>query len=168
MRELGRMFRMLCSTKHTSWAKVVPKIELYLNFTTHCSTGFTPYELHYGKSVIEDIKKIINYPEGTESMSRERMIMLARERLTEAFAQRKLKQKNLNPIELHVGQEVLLRVPHLSNQIEGVIKKFFDLYEGPYLIKKMIGKNAFVLETDEGRELNGTYNRTSLRKYVRR
>lgn len=73
MRELGRMFRMLCSFKRTSWAKVVPQIENYLNCTTHCSTS---YELHYGKSINEQVRKLVEYPEMSLPMSREQVIVL--------------------------------------------------------------------------------------------
>ncbi|XP_033209070.1 uncharacterized protein LOC117167931 [Belonocnema kinseyi] len=48
MREIGRLFRTLCSESHTRWEKHLPKMECYLNVTTHSSTGFSSYELHSG------------------------------------------------------------------------------------------------------------------------
>jgi len=39
------------------------------------------------------------------------------------------------------------------------------LYEGPYVIEKIIGKNAFELRDMKGKII-GTYNRTNLRKYI--
>lgn len=38
MRELGRLFRTLCSDKHTRWAKHMSDMEFFLNITTHVST----------------------------------------------------------------------------------------------------------------------------------
>lgn len=50
MREIGRMFRTLCSEKHTRWPACVSNVECFLNATTHSSTGFCPFELHFGKN----------------------------------------------------------------------------------------------------------------------
>lgn len=47
-RELGRLFRTLCSDQHTKWAKFISNIEFFFNATTHSSTGFSPHELHFG------------------------------------------------------------------------------------------------------------------------
>lgn len=49
MKELGRFFRVFCAEAHNTWAKYVLRIERLLNITTHPSTGFTPFELHFGK-----------------------------------------------------------------------------------------------------------------------
>lgn len=40
MREQGRLFRTMCSEKHTKWATLIPEIEVILNYTTYSSTGY--------------------------------------------------------------------------------------------------------------------------------
>lgn len=71
----------------------------------------------------------------------------------------------MSPQELHFGKS---QVDHVRKLIEyQVIQKFFHLYEGPYTITSVIGNNAFILSTRKGKALKGTYNRTSIRKYVR-
>jgi len=45
MRELGRMFRTYCHTKHSNWPQYVPYIEWTLNNVRHKSTHHTPSEL---------------------------------------------------------------------------------------------------------------------------
>lgn len=61
MKELGRLFRTLCSDFHTRWAKHLPEIEYYLNTTTHSSTGYSFYELHFGTKPQNQIQKLIQF-----------------------------------------------------------------------------------------------------------
>lgn len=48
MRELGRFFRTYCSDQHTRWARYINKIMDWVNLSVNCTTGYTPFELHYG------------------------------------------------------------------------------------------------------------------------
>lgn len=83
----------------------------------------------------DEVRNIVDYPNNFELMSHDQMIAMARERLVRCFEQRKNYQKVSSGIDLKLGDEVLLRVPHLSSNSDRVIQKFFHLYEGPYLIK---------------------------------
>lgn len=71
----------------------------------------------------------------------------------------------MSRVVLNVGDEVLLRVPHLSNALQKQISKFFHPYEGPYKIASKVGENAYhlVLVDDEAVK-KGTYNRFNLKK----
>ena len=72
----------------------------------------------------------------------------------------------MSKVELKLGDLVLLRVRHLSNAHDKVTHKFFPLYEGPYKITQIKGKNAFeISQNDDPQRIIGTYNRTNLRKY---
>lgn len=166
MRELGRMFRTFCSQSHVGWAREIKTIEKILNHTTHCSTGFIPQELHFGVNVQDEIRNLFDFPE-SPGLDHQHMIVCAKENLRRAHEQRRNQQKSSKSSDLGVGDKVLLRVPHLSSNTDRVTHKFFHLFEGPYLIKKRIGTNAYILETeDKNNTLSGTYNRISLRKYL--
>lgn len=80
MRELGRCFRTLWAVQHTSWAKHVKEIEKLFNPTTHHSTGYVPYELHFNKKAQNEIKEIVNFPETVE-IDHETKILLVNETL---------------------------------------------------------------------------------------
>ena len=84
MRELGRLFRTLCSDKHTKWALCVSDIEYFLNITTHFSTGFTPLELHFDCKPTDQIKSLICYPK-VDDISQDAKIILAREKINKSF-----------------------------------------------------------------------------------
>ena len=164
MREIGRLCRTLCSQNHTSWANHLKQIENLLNITTHFSTACTPYELHYGRPVKDKIEQIIKFPENYK-VDHEYLITFARENIIKNFEMRK-KQQKISNIELRVNDLVLLRVRHLSNALDKVTKKFFNLYEGPYRISKVVGKNAFVLvDKDDPLKEKVVYNRVNLKKY---
>ena len=165
MRELGRLFRTVCSQKHTKWVEFVPDMEKILNITVHQSTKLSPKELHFGKPIQDDIHELIKFP-NTQARSHQYLITMARENMRRNFENRKKTQKHISRVQLGVGDLVLLRVSHLSNALDRMIKKFFHLFEGPYMIIRVIGENAFVLvdPRDNKREI-GTYNRSNLRKY---
>lgn len=164
MRELGRLFRTFCSERHQKWAKCVPEIEKLLNIVTHTSTGFTPYELQYGRSPQDIVAELVDFP-GVTELGIELRYQLADQAMQKAFEQRARGQKNVTKIVLEAGDLVLLRVPHLSNAVQQKTHKFFHLYQGPYVIGKSIGKNAFELRNRESNTVLGVYNRSNLRKY---
>lgn len=167
MRELGRLFRTMCSDRHTRWARVLPEVEVILNVTTHHSTGYSPHELHFGSPPLDIINKIIRFPPSTE-VNHDVKIMLARERMIKQFESCQKNQKSKSRVCINIGDLVLVQVPHLSNAIDKFTKKFFHLYEGPYRVSKTIGDNAYVLvEVLDPDRIKGTYNRLSLRRYHR-
>ena len=83
--------------------------------------------------------------------------------MQKAFEKRCAGQKNISKVKLNAGDLVLLRVPHLSNAEQNKIYKFFHIFEGPYIINKQIGENAFELSLPEDmQQIKGVYNRLNL------
>ncbi len=62
-----------------------------------------------------------------------------------------------------MGDLVLLRSPHSSSSEQKLFRKFFPLYEGPYVITEVFDNNTLSL-ADDDREI-GTYNRTNVKLY---
>ena len=165
MRELGRMFRTLCSDRHTRWARCINTIEGMLNMAVHHSTGYAPCELHFGQKVTDEIEKIVKFPPGKE-LSHDLIIMKAGEHLRNDFEKRSRRQKKISCVEIKEGDLVLLKVPRLSNALNGVTRKFFHLFEGPYKITRAVGPNAFMLcDTNDETKVIGIHNRANLRRY---
>ena len=164
MREIGRLFRTYCHEKHTSWMQYVNTIENLLNSTTHYTTECTPTELHFGKPLHDEILKYIQFSEN-KLLNQKYLITFARKNIKKNFARRSKNQK-ISKVILKEGDYVLLRVRHLSNALDKVTKKFFHLFEGPYVINRVIGINAFALcDINDSTKEIGIYNRTNLRKY---
>jgi hypothetical protein len=59
MKELGRLFRAYCHNAHANWASVLSSIELLFNTTTHSSTGFSPYEVIFGRNPTNPLSRLI-------------------------------------------------------------------------------------------------------------
>jgi transposase InsO family protein len=165
MRELGKLFRVFCSEKHTKWSKFIPNIEQILNITVSQSTGYTPYQLQFDSDHQDKIKEIIKYP-ANKTEDKNFRIELAKERLAKNFHKRQKKQKGKSKVKLKINDLVLIRVPIQSSALDRVTQKFFHLFQGPYRITKIIGNNAYQLsEKDDPFKIKGTYNRANLRPY---
>ena len=77
MREIGRLFRTYCNNRHTTWANHLKTIENILNITTHYSTECTPFEIHYGKPIVDEILKLVRFPE-SNPLNHEYLIEIAK------------------------------------------------------------------------------------------
>lgn len=167
MREIGRILRTYCSDRHTRWARFVTYVEDCLNLTTHNSTEYIPYYLHYNKLPKEKIVELFPLLKDVPQ-NHEVHIKSANENLQKAFDKRCKTQKTVSKVQLRIGDEVLLRVPHLSDAMQKQISKFFHVFEGPYKISEKIGENAYRLVSPEDENIvKGVYNRFNLRKYYR-
>ena len=168
MKELGRMFRTLCSDKHTRWAKCVSDIEYFLNITTHFSTGFTPFELHFGIRPTDQIRSIIDFPE-EKDLIKDVKIVLAKEKLNSNFKRRIKAKKHFSRVVLREGDWVLLRIPKQSSKFDKVTHKFFHIFFGPYQIIKDFKNNSYELaDVNNPLKCIGVHNHSNLKKYVRR
>lgn len=165
MRELGRLFRILCSDKHTRWARHLSDIEWFLNVTTHFSTGFSPLELHFGTKPEDMVERIIDFPKG-DDLSKDAKILLAREKINNNYAKRAKSQKRPSRVILKENDLVLLHIPKQSDALKKITRKFFHIFYGPYRIKKELGNNAYELcDVDDSDRRIGIHNRINLRKY---
>ncbi|XP_050535064.1 uncharacterized protein LOC126902085 [Daktulosphaira vitifoliae] len=96
MRELGRFFRTYCHEYHSNWPRYVPYIEWVINNTLHEATGFTPNELFCRDIKSSPIKKIIQFPPGSD-LSKEQKYIMAREMQLYKSNQRKLRHDRTRP-----------------------------------------------------------------------
>lgn len=165
MREIGRLFRTVCSERHSAWARHVKNIEEWMNMSVSSATGYSPIELHFGKRVRDRLEEIVKFPEGVDE-SHEIMIEIANERMESGRKRSERSQKSISKISLKVGDKVLLRVPRLSCKANREIDKFFHIFYGPYVISRKYNENAFELsEVDNPTRVKGNYNKKSLKPY---
>jgi len=52
----------------------------------------------------------------------------------------------------------------MSDAIKGVTSKFMHVFEGPYIITRLLDHSAYELK-DENGKLRGEFNKKQLRKY---
>lgn len=165
MREIGRILRAYCHEKHSDWPLYVGKIETWLNSTTHESTGFTPWELVYGKRPERILEQLFEYPPETP-MGAEVILELVNQRLFTKGERRKLRHDNKGKsVKYNIGDLVLVKTHNLSNAGEKQIKKFFLLYEGPYEVVEIKMDNAYTVRNPVTKEVVGTHNVVNLKTY---
>ena len=110
MREIGRIFRVYCHSKHSEWPLYVKKVEDWLNSTTHDSTGFTSYELIKGTRPPRILEQLFEYPPEERTMDRNVKIQLAKESLLTKVERRKQRHGEKGKwVKYEVGQLVLVR-----------------------------------------------------------
>ncbi|KAK9675087.1 hypothetical protein QE152_g40644 [Popillia japonica] len=88
----GKNFRTYWGT----WPNFVGSIENWLNCTEHDSTGFSPYELMKGERPRRLIEQLIKYPNRTDRLKEEKII-LAQERLQKIANLRRYKKPITDP-----------------------------------------------------------------------
>lgn len=163
-KEIGRMLRTYCYQKHTSWVQYLPKIEFWINNTTHFTTGCTPQELMGKPRNPIILEKLIQFPRAAEETNTKVLIQMVQRRMKRSAQQRNHNQdKGKKFPNYEVGQYVLVKEKKLSSAEDKEIKKLFLLYRGPYVIMEVRNNNTVVVE-EEGSLV--TYNIKNVKPYV--
>lgn len=141
------------------------QVQDWINISTSSVTGYTPYELHFGKDLQDKIRALLEFPD-RESESSETKIELARERIRLAGEKRTKSQGSVSRVNITERQLVLLKIPYKSDKDEQKISKFYHIFYGPYQVNRIFGENACeLIYTSPPFAVKGVYNRTDLRIY---
>ena len=166
MKELGRLVRAYTHQSHRAWACYIKWIEELINNTSHETTGWSPREMVEGTKSGLALARI-QFPPNNNQLSGKEVQALARINMEKKVQQRKQQHSKITrrkPTTFQLGEKVLITNNQISSMEMGTIKKFHLLYVGPYLVKKVLHRDTFVVEDEHGRE-RGTYNSTHLKKY---
>jgi hypothetical protein len=65
-------------------------------------------------------------------------------------------------------KKVLVRTQHMSDAIKGMTSKFMHVFEGPYIITRLLDRSAYELRDESGklRESSTMSNCDSIRKLI--
>lgn len=167
MRELGRLFRTFSHKSHSGWAMYLPQIEVLFNSTPHLTTGFTPFEILYGKNEENAFTKFFaKYLPPSTELSLEEIRNIVSRRLQKVADLRIAKLSGCD--RFVVGDLVLLREHPLSDASMKISSKLCPLYSGPYLIIDNKYPNVYLLANpDNPNIIKGNYNITNLKLYYR-
>lgn len=145
-RELKELLRSYTVNSQSDWDDYVEQVVHARNTTVHCSTGFTPFEMVYGRAI--DRRPVV--PPNSSKSEYVDKLRLVREKI-EAAAVDKLKRERRRNEVAHESRERssyefksgdLVLVTNEANH-EGLSKKLEPKYIGPYEIVKEIGKRNF-------------------------
>jgi len=164
MRELGRVIRAYYHDRHTQWDTIIKRFVDTVNNTQHFSTGEAPVELYpeiQGEMQIDE--RII--PETYRAKDRRETIEEIRRHLKKKATERKKQTDKHGEAKQFVnGDMVWVRLHRRSDASRRVTRKIHLVYQGPYKIKEIIRKNAYLIEDLDGQTI-GTYNSRQLRPH---
>ena len=168
-KEIQRFFRTFISiknnNKHGAWMTYVKIIENIINEIHHETTEMTPIELHKGIKPERFWKKYFSVE--NKEKPHENLIFLAKERITRKREQRNKKVNNARKLfEFTIDDKVLLKSAPISSALNNTIASFFDVYEGPYKIKKKFGTTSYMLKYIDSDQERGMFHVDDLKQYI--
>lgn len=163
-KEIKRFFRTLVDEKHGAWILYVKTIEQILNEVHHDTTEFTPLELHKNQKPSRFWFKF--FPPRDDTFSHEFKISLAKDRI---FSKRKKNNDKINAtrklLSFKEDDLVLVKTAPQSSAEKNQIASFFNVYEGPYVIKKKLNPTTYELNHMDSK-YKGMFHVNDLKQYI--
>ncbi|CAF0815266.1 unnamed protein product [Brachionus calyciflorus] len=186
------MLSCFVNDNQNDWDKLLNKVAYAYNVTVHSSTGYTPYELMFGRKpklpidlVIyecevpeldtSDSQDVLVEPPNPEQSTVERYLFQLKDHLLEAFNKVRtnmdlrlektqlLYNRNIKPAQYNEGDLVLKNVVTIKPDLS---KKLANKWEGPFLItKKFNDQNYQVRSAKNPRAKARTVHHNRLKKY---
>lgn len=171
---LKNMLRKFVSETGTDWDKWLPYMLFAYREVPQASTGFSPFELLYGRQVRGPLDLLKEQwespsPSGEHVVSYvikmreklEQMAVLAHQHMKAAQTKQKTwYDKNARERSLHPGQQVLLLLPTSDN-------KLLAKWQGPYEVTRRVGKLNYELYMPERKKKHQTFHVNLLKQYHR-
>ncbi|KAG5670721.1 hypothetical protein PVAND_000965 [Polypedilum vanderplanki] len=130
---------------HSVWSTSLAKIVKQLNERVNSVTGYSPYEVHYGRSPNPET----NDDPPTNNETHIRIKRKARNRSILRYLQN-CKQYNNRALnrEFTLGELVMVRVFHLSNTEKNVAGKLYPPYNLARILSKILSHDYKILKTN--------------------
>lgn len=164
---------IMCEGKGSKWAQHIGEVEYALNTRVSSVTGYTPYELVFGRLPPSPVYRDI-LADDNEQANADDSVKILRERinalqqaahenqLAAAKAQRTYHDAKAQTHKFEVGDIVWLY--NKSSVERGVTTKLASKWNGPYIITKAPGDVTYILADENGKTLPGTYHARYLYK----
>ena len=169
-RTLHDLLKTLEKDKKVNWPNYIQELTAIYNCTPHSSTGFTPYQLYFGRQPRLPIDNFIptdNQPSTNvpidEWVRRQQEKMETVERIAKKAKQRKAKHDRKGKFDdLEIGNKVLVR-----NRCKGRNKIQDHWISTPYIVIGRVTGNssAYIVQNTENEKVK-TSNRIDLLRFV--
>lgn len=178
IRNIKTMLAIYAKEENRLWSVYLPYVIFGLRTTINDATGFTPSRLFLGRELRSyyelsaldppsDLEKFDPFQfEGKMSAEMEEILKKVQSCHEKAKRAQK-KQYDLRRREVSYNEgEVVLRKNHQkSDGAAGVSAKLLEKWVGPFVIKKKVGVNQYVLENLDGKEA-GRWHVSELKEFV--
>lgn len=164
--KLGNVFRIFVRERHTMWVIYIKLIESCLNEIGlyQDTIEVTPFEAHFGIKPKRQWEKFLDPCAVNEDGVNLNKIYLRIKEKGRRQAERLNQNHTLT--EFKTGDKVLVKAYHMSDAARNIISKFCELYEGPYFIKKKLGRASYQLTLCEDQnKVRGIFNARQLKLY---
>ena len=168
-RELSKFFRSLIGENQGSWWSWINIIESWMNETYHETTQFTPIELHLNKKPKRAWENWLNFRQNSSKISYERKLKMAKDNISRKGKIRASKFDEAHRLTtLKEGDYVLVKAINELDPKHKILKKFLQIYEGPYEIIKEVRAGTYILWNPESKEERGMFHTQDLKIYKKR
>jgi hypothetical protein len=169
---VSQILRMFTAKRQTRWLEALPAVEFAINSAINVSTGFTPFELIFGRkpSLFPSSAKALDSPpslaawlkkrEGSWQTARDNLI---NSRIHQAL-QHNCHQRPHQTIE--ANSWVLLNLADWQGRHQGGTDKLKERYEGPYRVTYVFNKGqSVVLDLPDGDKRHSTLHISKVKPY---
>ena len=150
---LAQAIRSYCNVEQTDWHKQLPAIMMAFRNAQSATTGFTPYEMVFGRPMRTPLDTALIPSESLTKSAQEHMqelvdslkltsMLVKSNRLAAQARQKAQYDLTAKEPDFHVGQQVMLRRYNIA---PGLSKKLAPKYDGPYYITRICPNHTFCL-----------------------
>lgn len=169
------VLRAVVNWEQDDWDEHLPMIELAINSSKQASTGFSPFELTFGRVATLPIDAAIaplcqqDNPAALQRIEKMHAVWKQARNALETAQKRQSHYANQQRrgVSIQIGDQVLLSTEHLKF-VEGNRRtpKLASKLIGPFTVKRVASNNAYELELpNELRLLHSTINANRLKVY---
>jgi len=167
--EIEKYLRAFVNFHQNDWTEWLSTCQLALNNTIKSSTGFTPFELNYGKypnpgsvptAMTFEMPTMEDFVKGLRKSHES--AKLALEKTAESMKKFADRKRAPTP-DYTVGQLVMLSTANLST--EQTCPKFTDKWTGPFEILEKLGELTYKLALPDQWSISPTFHVDKLRPY---
>ncbi|GBG79281.1 hypothetical protein CBR_g29431 [Chara braunii] len=147
---LFQLLRPVISADQQDWDLHLARAQLMYNMSVHSSTGFNPYQLHWGREPRQPLDDIIDkatpdLTPGTTEFARRYRLDVERARVNLFKAQKAMIEqanRHRRPSPIRTGDHVWVASSELSRE-EDISSKLLPRYLGPWQVLDTVGADPF-------------------------
>ncbi|XP_055309423.1 uncharacterized protein LOC129573155, partial [Sitodiplosis mosellana] len=149
---IGVLSKLTEPMNHANWKNKLVDVEFAINNTVHCTTGQTPSKLLFNVEqrglAVDELTEYLHDLYSKETENRSEIIAKAEQRIqkSQLYNKKYFEEKHKPAKEFEVGDLVVIK--NVDTTV-GKNKKLIPKYKGPYVIRKQLGHDRYVVSDVE-------------------
>lgn len=166
IKELVKLIRIYCNKQHRTWDRHLSDFQGIINNLPNESTGLAPVLVLRGERPTDRLRELVGYPNVRKRRHGD-VINAALRKMEVQARRRKSNQKgHLRNLSLFVGQKVLVKSHRRSKKSTYHFGKFYNVYVGPFRVRRMVHPNCVEVETLRTRKSRGLQHVVNLKPFL--